>query len=118
MTEGLENTRSENNQVSPPPLPCSVALRGVSVFIREYRENAYETRGLTLTAKNLMKSFQPFSSETIVSSVSLLYIASQRPVRLRYTAEEKSRYNPLSFANIQGYPHESVSYTHLTLPTT
>ena len=75
MTEGLENTRSENNQVSPPPLPCSVALRGVSVFIREYRENAYETRGLTLTAKNLMKSFQ-------------------------------SRYNPLSFANIQGYPHE------------
>ena len=70
MTEGLENTRSENNQVSPPPLPCSVALRGVSVFIREYRENAYETRGLTLTAKNLMKSFQPFSSETIVSSVS------------------------------------------------
>ena len=81
MTEGLENTRSENNQVSPPPLPCSVALRGVSVFIREYRENAYETRGLTLTAKNLMKSFQPFSSETIVSSVSLLYIASQRPVR-------------------------------------
>ena len=30
MTEGLENTRSENNQVSPPPLPCSVALRGVS----------------------------------------------------------------------------------------
>ena len=106
MTEGLENTRSENNQVSPPPLPCSVALRGVSVFIREYRENAYETRGLTLTAKNLMKSFQPFSSETIVSSVSLLYIASQRPVRLRYTAEEKSRYNPLSFANIQGFPHE------------
>ena len=73
MTEGLENTRSENNQVSPPPLPCSVALRGVSVFIREYRENAYETRGLTLTAKNLMKSFQPFSSETIVSSVSPLY---------------------------------------------
>ena len=59
MTEGLENTRSENNQVSPPPLPCSVALRGVSVFIREYRENAYETRGLTLTAKNLMKSFNP-----------------------------------------------------------
>ena len=56
MTEGLENTRSENNQVSPP-LPCSVALRGGSVFIRDYRENAYETRGLTLTAKNLMKSF-------------------------------------------------------------
>lgn len=107
MTEGLENTRSENNQVSPPPpLPCSVALRGVSVFIREYRENAYETSGLTLTAKNLMKSFQPFSSETIVSSVSLLYIASQRPVRLRYTAEEKSRYNPLSFANIRVYSHE------------
>ena len=106
MTEGLENTRSESNKINSPPLPCSVALRGVSVFIREYRENAYETRGLTLTVKNLMKSFQPLSSETIVSSVSLLYIASQRPVRLRYTAEEKSRYNPLSFANIQGYPHE------------
>ena len=103
MTEGLENTRSENNQVPPPPLPCSVALRGISVFIREYARGA---RGLTLTAKNLMKSFQPFSSETIVSSVSLLYIASQRLVRLRYTAEEKSRCNPLSFANIQGYPHE------------
>ena len=74
MTEGLENTRSENNQVSPPPpLPCSVALRGVSVFIREYRENAYETSGLTLTAKNLMKSFQPFFSETIVSSGYPLY---------------------------------------------
>ena len=58
MTEGLENTRSENNQVSPPPLPCSVALRGVSVFIREYRENAYETRGLTLTAK----SYEIFST--------------------------------------------------------
>ena len=108
MTEGLENTRSENNQVPPPPppLPCSVALRGISVFIREYRENARGARGLTLTAKNLMKSFQPFSLETIVSSVSLLYIASQRLVRLRYTAEEKSRCNPLSFANIQGYPHE------------
>ena len=62
-----------------------------------------------------MKSFQPFSSETIVSSVSLLYIASQRPVRLRYTAEEKSRYNPLSFANIQGYPHE-FSTKSLNLP--
>ena len=58
MTEGLENTRSENNQVSPP-LPCSVALRGVSVFIREYRENTRRARELTLTVKNLMKSFQP-----------------------------------------------------------
>ena len=106
MTEGLENTRSENNQVSPPPLPCSVALRSVSVFIREYRENARGVRGLTFTVKNLMKSFQPFSSETTVPSVSLFYIASQRPVRLRSTAEEKSRCNPLSFANIQVYPHE------------
>ena len=57
MTEGLENTRSENNQVSPPPLPCSVALRGVSVFIREYRGSVRRTRGLTLTVKNLMPSF-------------------------------------------------------------
>ena len=76
MTEGLENTRSENNQVSPPPLPCSVALRGVSVFIREYRENAYETRGLTLTAKNLMISFHPATTETFISTFALRDIAA------------------------------------------
>ena len=35
------------------------------------------TEGLTLTAKKLMKSFQPLSSETTVPSVSPLYFALQ-----------------------------------------
>ncbi len=34
------------------------------------------TEGLTLTAKKLMKSFQPLSSETTVSSVSPLYFSA------------------------------------------
>ena len=90
MTEGLENTRSENNQVSPPPLPCSVALRGVSVFIREDRENARGARGLTLTAKNLMKSFQPFSSET-----SVLFSILRHNVLYGYGTRQGRRVNTI-----------------------
>ena len=37
------------------------------------------TEGLTLTAKKLMKSFQPLSSETTVSSVSPLYSLTETP---------------------------------------
>nr|DAR81567.1 MAG TPA: hypothetical protein [Caudoviricetes sp.] len=39
----------------------------------KYRGGVRKTEGLTLTAKKSIKSFQPLSSETAVSSVSLLY---------------------------------------------
>ena len=46
------------------------------------------TEGLILTAQKLMKSFQPLSTETAVTSVSPLLL-TQHPVRLRDTAGEK-----------------------------
>ena len=41
------------------------------------------TEGLTLTAKKFMKSFQPLSSETTVSSVSPLYFSATQGRRLQ-----------------------------------
>jgi len=46
--EGLKNTRSKENRLRhyPLPLPCPVALRGVS--IRKYRGSAHRARRLNI----------------------------------------------------------------------
>ena len=58
-TEGLENTGNGSDRVKPPPMPCPVALRGVSV--REYRGSARRARGLNPTIKNSYGILQLFS---------------------------------------------------------
>ena len=57
-------------------LPC--------VLQRKIQRRWHEvTEGLTLTAKKFMKSFQPLSSETTVSSVSPLYFSATQGRRLQ-----------------------------------
>ena len=49
----------------------------------KYRGGVQRTEGLILTAQKLMKSFQPLSSETTVSSVSPLYFSATQGRRLQ-----------------------------------
>ena len=53
------------------------------------------TEGLTLTAKKLMKSFQPLSSETTVSSVAPLHKGEGK---MQYIALDKIQVYSLGFS--------------------
>uniref|UniRef100_UPI003AF67A5A hypothetical protein n=1 Tax=Barnesiella intestinihominis TaxID=487174 RepID=UPI003AF67A5A len=111
--------RAKAEYISTSPLPCPVALRGVSV--REYRGSARRARGLNSTIKNLICYLpQPLSSETIVSSVSPLYSALQNTGEKCkiYLSTQKGEY-PLTPSpipcGIVGYSHTPPLRTYVRL---
>ena len=63
------------------------------------------TEGLTLTAKKFMKSFQPFFSEAVVSSVSPLLYRYAPPHNATGHGREEGEIQSISFAKIHVYPH-------------
>ena len=62
------------------------------------------TVGLPLTSKKFMNSFQPFSLETIVSSVSPLLYRYATPHNATGHGREEGEIQSISFAKIHVYP--------------